>query len=68
MKLKLVEESPTVLPYRRGESSSEIAYRIRNGIRREPMCEVILGGPVGQPALVNGAGSRLRPPGFDRAQ
>jgi hypothetical protein len=25
------------LPYDRHESASEIAYRIRNGIRREPM-------------------------------
>jgi hypothetical protein len=37
--LKLVnqdKEGPS-LPYRRGETASEIAYRIRNGIRREPM-------------------------------
>jgi hypothetical protein len=35
-KLHAVTEDE-VLPYRRGESASEIAYRIRNGIRREPM-------------------------------
>jgi hypothetical protein len=35
-KLHAVTEDET-LPYRRGESASEIAYRIRNGIRREPM-------------------------------
>jgi hypothetical protein len=44
-KLKLVGKEPeTLLPYRRGESASEIAERIRLGIRREPMCRVILGG------------------------
>jgi hypothetical protein len=51
-KLKLVGKEPeTILPYRRGESASEIAERIRLGVRREPMCRTILGGPVGQPAL-----------------
>ena len=37
--LKLVpplQDGPS-LPYRRGESASEIAYRIHNGIRRAPM-------------------------------
>ncbi len=37
-KLKLVGTEPeTILPYRRGESASEIAERIRRGIRRVPM-------------------------------
>jgi hypothetical protein len=64
-KLHAVTEDET-LPYRRGESASEIAYRIRNGIRREGA--VVRATAPPQPALVNGAAARLRPAGFDRAQ
>lgn len=35
--LKLVDDEPMVLPYKRDETAAEIAYRIRNGIRRQPM-------------------------------
>jgi hypothetical protein len=67
--LRVVPREPeTILPYRRGESASEIAERIRLGVRREPMCSTILGGPVGQPALAKAEPvSRLGPSGFDRA-
>lgn len=29
-------DEPEVLPYKPGESAAEIAYRLRNGIRRRP--------------------------------
>lgn len=68
--LTVVPNERIILPYRRGESASEIAERLRKGIRREPMCD-LLGGPVGQPALAPcGAKpvSRLGATRIDRAQ
>ena len=35
--LKLVDDEPLVLPYKRDETAAEIAYRLRNGIKRAPM-------------------------------
>jgi PleD family two-component response regulator len=38
-KLSLVQPSQLISPYKRHETASEIAERIRKGIRREPMVQ-----------------------------
>jgi hypothetical protein len=63
--LKLVGKEPeTILPYRRGESASEIAERIRLGIRREPMCRLILGDAACAAALAPSGPSLLHVSGL----
>jgi hypothetical protein len=60
-KLKLVGKEPeTILPYRRGESASEIAERIRLGVRREPMVQRLGDCPSGT-ALVGHRAGRASP-------
>ena len=40
--LRVVDpDEPAILPYKRGETGAEIAERLRKGIRRRPMVELL---------------------------